>query len=69
MSLDIVNNPLDRFMWSIGDRYHDWWAMRGDINSYKKCGDWKVLPDMLHYGVICESIVAFNRKKATFRLA
>jgi hypothetical protein len=53
-------------MWSIGDRYHDWWGNRGDIDSYKKCGDWKILPDMLHYAVICESVIAFHKFKNTF---
>jgi hypothetical protein len=59
--LHIDSNPLDRFMWSIGDRYHDWWTNRGDIDCYKKCGAWEGLPHMVHYGLICESVKAFHK--------
>ena len=61
MNGNTAENKLARFMWSIGDRYHDWWpADRGDIKSFKKCGDWKFLPSILRYGVICDSIIAFR---------
>ena len=54
--------PEENFKWSIGDRYHDWWpSNRGDIQSYKKCGDFKFLPHMIHYIIICESISAFQK--------
>ena len=49
-------------MWSIGDRYHDWWpADRGDIKSFKKCGSWKFLPDIIRYGIVAESMRAIKR--------
>ena len=59
-------NVFACFMWSIGDRYHDWWpADRGDIKSFKKCGSWKFLPDIIRYGIIAESIRAINRMRAS----
>ena len=58
------NIKNDAFLWSIGDRYHDWWpSNRGDINSFKKCGDWEFLPDMIHYGIICDSILAYEKNR------
>ena len=60
------NTDNKNFLWSIGDRYHDWWpANRGDIQSYKKCGDFKFLPHMIHYIIICESIRAFEKHYST----
>jgi len=53
-------------MWSVGDRYHDWWpAERGDIGAFKKCGDFAFLADIIHYCMVYESIKAFNEKKAS----
>ena len=58
-----TTREMDNFLWSIGDRYHDWWpADRGDISSYKKCGNFKFLPHMIHYIIICESIQANNKR-------
>ena len=62
-ALEIKDNELSRLMWSIGDRYHDWWPTnRGVIENYKKCGDWKFIPSLIHYGIICDSIIAFKKK-------
>ena len=57
-----LENEFACFMWSIGDRYHDWWpADRGDIKSFKKCGSWKFLPDIIRYGIVAESMRAIYR--------
>ena len=62
-ALEIKDDELSRLMWSIGDRYHDWWpASRGVIENYKNCGVWKMLPALIHYGIVCDSVIAFKKK-------
>jgi len=64
MSTNLIKtDELSRLMWSIGDRYHDWWpASRGVIENYKNCGVWKMLPALIHYGIVCDSVIAFKKK-------
>ena len=59
---EIIHKPYKKLLWSIGDRYHDWWPSdRGDIGSLRRCGDWKFIPSFIHYGIICDSVLAFKR--------
>ena len=64
MSTNLIkDDELSRLMWSIGDRYHDWWpASRGIIESYKNCGVWGMIPVLIHYGIVCDSVIAFKKK-------
>ena len=64
MSTNLIKtDELARLMWSIGDRYHDWWpASRGVIENYKNCGVWGMVPVLVHYGIVCDSVIAFKKK-------